>query len=351
MNPAAERILGKTREEFLGQTPASVEHDTFHEDGTAFPGREHPASAALQTGVEVRDVVMGVRHPHEPRLRWINITATPLFRTGEATPYEVYTIFDDITARREADLQVRSLNAQLDARAQALESTNRELESFSYSVSHDLRAPLRSIDGFSRALLEDYSARLDDEGRDFLNRIRGASQRMGQLIDDLLHLSQVTRNEMRLGPVDLSGLAVVVADTLRQANPERRIEFDIAAGLHAYADARLLQLVLENLFGNAVKFSSKRPVGRIQFGRTERNNGTAFFVRDNGAGFDPATAVKLFGAFQRFHTAAEFPGTGIGLATVQRIIHRHGGRLEVESQPDQGATFFFTLPGQPPPSS
>jgi signal transduction histidine kinase len=195
-------------------------------------------------------------------------------------------------------------------------------------------------------LLEDYPDRLDANGRDFLNRIRAASQRMGLLIDDLLKLARVTRDEMRRGPVDLSALAGSVAEGLRQAYPGQRMEFTIAPGLFAQGDARLLQLALQNLLENAVKFSSKHPVARIEFGRTERKGAPVFFVRDHGAGFDPTAAVKLFGAFQRFHTAAEFPGTGIGLATVQRIIHRHDGHIEAESRPGHGATFYFTLPGR-----
>lgn len=258
----------------------------------------------------------------------------------------------EIAARRKTNEEIRQLNATLEQRVAdrtaQLAVTNRELESFSYSVSHDLRAPLRGIDGFSRALLEDYADRLDDNGRDFLNRIRAASQRMGHLIDALLQLSRVSRDEMRTAPVDLSALAGTVAAELRQAFPGRSLEFVIAPGLTARGDARLLELMLENLFGNAVKFTARHPAARIEFGRAERAGAPAFFVRDNGAGFAADAAPKLFGAFQRFHTTAEFPGTGIGLATVQRIIHRHGGRIEAESRPDHGATFWFTLPETPP---
>jgi signal transduction histidine kinase/ligand-binding sensor domain-containing protein len=348
MNPAAERILGKSREELIGRRVTDTETRTISETGVPFPPAEHPAIKALVTGQAVRDVVMGIHNPREAATRWIDIAAMPLFRPGENTPYEVYSIFDDITERREADLEVRRLNTQLDARARALEAANRELEAFSYSVSHDLRAPLRSIDGFSRMLLEDCAEKLDDNGKDSLRRICSASQRMGQLIDDMLNLARVSRSGLRVAPVDLSALASTVAATLRQANPQQQIEFIIEPNLEAKGDARLLQIVLENLFGNACKFSSGRTVARIEFGRIQRGGGPAYFVTDNGAGFDMSCAQKLFGAFQRFHTAAEFPGTGIGLATVQRIIQRHGGEVAAESQPDRGATFFFTLPDPPP---
>ena len=234
--------------------------------------------------------------------------------------------------------QVQAANRQLNA-------ANQELETFSYSVSHDLRAPLRSIDGFSQALLEDYGDRLDHQGKDYLNRVRGATQHMGQLIDDLLTLSRVTRAEMLRKTVDLSTLAADVLAELQKSEPARRVEWRIEPGLVATGDVQLLRIVLVNLLGNAWKYSAHQPQPLIEFGTMRDDHGaTEFFVRDNGAGFDMTYAGKLFGAFQRLHPASEFPGTGVGLATVQRIVHRHGGQVRGVGMPGQGATFYFTLP-------
>ena len=250
--------------------------------------------------------------------------------------------------RRRAEAQVRQLNLTLQQRAAALETANQELEAFSYSVSHDLRAPLRSIDGFSLALLEDYGSQMDDSARDYMRRVRAAAQRMAALIDDLIDLSRVARAEMRWEQVDLSALAHAVAADLRQGAPERQVEFRFEPGLTARGDERLLRVALENLLGNAWKFTSEQAAAVIAFGRQRVDGQAAYFVRDNGAGFDMAYAHRLFGAFQRLHDQSEYPGTGIGLATVQRIIHRHGGRVWAEGQVQTGATFFFYLPDAPP---
>jgi light-regulated signal transduction histidine kinase (bacteriophytochrome) len=245
---------------------------------------------------------------------------------------------------REANLRLQELNAALERRAREVELLNRELEAFSYSVSHDLRAPLRAIDGFSQALLEDYASKLDAEGQGYLQRVRAASQRMAQLIDDLLNLSRITRAEMSRDDVNLTAMAQEVAEELRKAEPGREADVIIAPGLRASGDARLLRVVLANLLGNAWKFTRNKPRARIEFGRARRGNETAYFVGDDGVGFDMEYVDKLFGAFQRLHSAGEFEGTGIGLATVQRIIHRHGGRVWAEGAVEQGATFYFTLP-------
>jgi PAS domain S-box-containing protein len=239
------------------------------------------------------------------------------------------------------DLQ--GTNRHLQRTTQQLEAANRELESFAYSVSHDLRAPLRAIDGFSRAIEEDYQQQLDEQGKDYLQRVRSASQRMGQLIDDILNLSRLTRGAMQYQAVDLSALAHEILEELREQSPERQVKITITPDLTVQGDPTLLRAAMTNLLGNAWKFSSQRSLTRIKFGVDEQQDSRVYYVKDNGAGFDMAFADKLFGAFQRLHKAREFPGTGIGLATVQRIIHRHGGKIWAESTPDQGATFFFTL--------
>ena len=228
-------------------------------------------------------------------------------------------------------------------RTAQLEDANKELEAFSYSVSHDLRAPLRSIDGFSQALLKDYNGVLDEQGKDFLNRVRSASQKMATLIDDMLNLSRISRSEFHYEKVDLSLIAREIADDLQKTNPDRRVEFIITDGLIDTGDLHLLRIGLENLLGNAWKYTGKNPAARVEFSATQIDGKKNYYVRDNGVGFDMAYAGKLFGAFQRLHSMAEFEGTGIGLATVQRIIHRHGGHVRGEGKVNEGATFFFTL--------
>ncbi len=247
--------------------------------------------------------------------------------------------------------EIQRLNEELTLRLAQLQTANKELESFAYSVSHDLRAPLRSIDGFSRALLEDYWDKLDEEGRDHLECVRAGSQRMGQLIDDLLGLSRVTRTELRLRTVDLAAMALSIVSNLKTEDPERQIAFVVPASLPANGDSNLLRIALENLLSNAWKFTSRTAQARVELGQAQKQGEAIYFVRDNGAGFDMAYADKLFGAFQRLHTTEEFPGTGVGLATVQRIIHRHGGRVWAEARPEEGACFYFTLAATTEPSN
>jgi light-regulated signal transduction histidine kinase (bacteriophytochrome) len=239
------------------------------------------------------------------------------------------------------------LEQRVAARTVQLQAANRELEAFSYSVSHDLRAPLRHINGFSQALLEDYSDKLDDEGKALLHEVRGASQEMAQLIDDVLQLARVSRTEMHQETVDLSSLAETLIARLRKQEPQRSVNVVIEEKMSASGDKRLLQIMMQNLLDNAWKFTARRADALIVVGKQQQNSELVYFVRDNGAGFDMKFADKLFGAFQRLHSGNDFEGTGIGLATVQRVINRHGGRVWADAVINEGATFFFTLPGFP----
>lgn len=264
--------------------------------------------------------------------------------TAEARSVE---LSHEVTERKRAESEVQSLNQQLEQRVldrtSQLQTANKELESFAYSVSHDLRAPLRTLDGFSQAMLEDYADKIDSQGQDYLQRIRTAAQRMGLLIDDILKLSRLTRGEVQRQPINLTTLATEVVEELKKAEPNRAVEVAITEGLTAIGDVRLVRVVFENLLGNAWKFTGRQAEASIEVGLMQAEGGPAFFIRDNGVGFDPQHAGKLFGAFQRLHSPEEFPGTGIGLATVQRIVHRHGGKIWAESAVGKGATFFFTL--------
>jgi two-component system, sensor histidine kinase and response regulator len=244
---------------------------------------------------------------------------------------------------QESEQEARELAAARADLVRDLEHKNRELESFSYAVSHDLRAPLRRIESFARALTESQADTLDATGVRFLDRIREASQQMSQLIDDVLHLSRLTRAELRDQELDLSAIVSMILDRFKEAEPERPVEVKIRPGVTATGDAQLLQVALHNLLENAWKFTGKQPAARIEFGVTNIASEPTFFVRDNGAGFDMSYVERLFGPFQRLHLTSEFPGTGIGLATVQRIIHRHGGRVWAEGTVGQGATFHFTI--------
>jgi PAS domain S-box-containing protein len=278
--------------------------------------------------------------------RYIVWQNNPIVESGRITGTVSFGM--DITARRRMEEALRTLNEQLEMRVEErtaeLGAANRELESFAYSVSHDLRAPLRAIDGFTQALVEDYGGNLDQRAIDYCTRVRKAAGRMGQLIDDLLVLSRITRTEMRLEDVDLSALATDILALQREREPERQVRTHVQAGLRVRGDVGLLRILLENLLDNAWKYTNKTDHADIEVGARWENNHQVFYVRDNGAGFDMAFAGKLFAPFQRLHSAQDYAGTGIGLATVQRIVARHGGRVSATAKVNQGAVFEFVLP-------
>lgn len=334
-NEGAERIKGYRAEEIIGE----------HFSKFYIP----EAVAADKPGLELRIATECGRFEEEGwRVRkdgsrfWANVVITALCdESGVLRGFGKVT--RDITERKQLREEGERQREHLARTCAELTVVNKELESFSYSVSHDLRAPLRTIDGFSHALLEDCADKLSDEGRSHLNRIRAATQKMGLLIDDLLSLSRISRTSMHTQSFDLSALASSIASDLQAAQPERQVEFRFEKGLTATADASLVRIALENLLSNAWKFTAKRPVAHVEFGQAQIADTLAFFVRDDGAGFDPAYYDRLFGAFQRLHSTSEFPGTGVGLATVQRIVNRHRGRVWAESAVDRGAIFYFTL--------
>ena len=281
------------------------------------------------------------------RVRWVRGQSMPKYLEDGSVIWDGVIV--DVTAQKQAEQAIQQMNEQLERRVAErtaqLSAANRELESFAYSVSHDLRAPLRSIDGFSRILAEEYADNLPPTARDYLMRVRNASQRMGQLIDDLLALSQVTRSELKRVRTDMSAIAEAIIAELRAESPERKVDVCIHPNMQCLADPSLMRIALQNLLGNAWKFTSKRPRASIEFGSITQRNKTVYYVRDDGAGFDMGHAGKLFGAFQRLHSPREFEGTGVGLATVSRIINRHGGTVWAESTLGKGATFYFTLAG------
>ncbi|HXJ11991.1 MAG TPA: PAS domain S-box protein [Candidatus Limnocylindrales bacterium] len=334
----AERIKGYRAEEIIGQ-----HFSKFYTPEATAEGK--PALELRHASEQGRFEEEGWRVRKDGSCFWASVVVTPLRdKSGRLRGFAKVT--RDITERKRIEEQLEAKRNDLTRSNLELIAANRELEAFSYSVSHDLRAPLRSIDGFSLALLEDYEEKLDQEGRDNLHRVRAATQRMGVLIDDLLNLSRVSRSEMKLQRVNLSALGRIVGAELAKGQAKRQVEFYVEEGMEAYADPHLMRIVLENLLGNAWKFTSKRESAFIEFGQKVEGEGHVYFVRDDGAGFDPIRAARLFGAFQRFHDKDDFPGTGVGLATVQRIIQRHGGRVWAESAVNKGAAFYFTLRGE-----
>jgi PAS domain S-box-containing protein len=348
-NPSFYRTFG-------GTSAATVGHGLFEIDGGRWnqPRLQRLLEDVIPQDRPFKDIEIEYDCPHLGR-RVMVLDAHRVVRDEDGTPMVLLSMEDD-TERRRVRNELRRLNTELERRDvrrsneletanRELLATNRELESFCFSVSHDLRTPLRAMDGFSQELLQRYAERLDEQGQHYLRRIRAGTQRMGQLIDDLLKLSRVTRSEMRHEHVDLTALAESVLVELREREPGRNVTFTARPGMVAEGDPPLIRVVLENLLGNAWKFTAKKPAALIDFDCAEIEGRPAFVIRDDGAGFDMEFAGKLFGAFQRLHSDREFTGTGIGLATVQRVVHRHGGEIRAEGAVGRGAAFSFTLPG------
>jgi PAS domain S-box-containing protein len=338
-NPALTRIVGRSMESLVGRPFESLFDDDesslrTSDDGETDTDGVHRVTRHLRREGDL---------PRQAQLTYAPVPGN----VGQDVTGLVQV--EDVTERVRAQARIHALNRTLEARVamrtRELSQVNQELEAFAYSVSHDLRAPLRSIDGFSRALMERYEGQLDETGRDYLRRVRRAATRMGELIDAILKISRLGRAEVRREQVDLSRMAVEVIDELRAGEPGREITIRIVPGLWALGDATLLRTLLGNLFGNAWKFTRGREQALIEFGAVDRPNGdTEFYVRDNGAGFSQAYVDKLFRPFQRLHSQDEFSGHGIGLASVKRIIERHGGHIRAEGREGEGAVFYFTLP-------
>lgn len=344
INRTALRMLGYAQPaDLIGRNLHQLIHHTLP-DGRPYPNEQCRVRLAMLAGEtthaddEVHWRANGTSFPVE---YW----SRPIMRDGQITGSVVS--FVDITARKRSEDELRryqqGLEKMVEHRTRALQAANSELEAFSYSVSHDLRAPLRVIDGFSQAVLEDYGDRLDPTGKNYLERVRAGAQNMAKLIDDLLNLASVTRSKMQPSEIDLSALAREVVEDLRAAEPDRVVRVDIADGLRCQGDSGLMRIVLHNLLANAWKYTRKTNAAKISVDSAEIGGEVVFRVGDNGAGFDMKYADKLFGAFQRLHRREEFEGSGIGLATVQRIVRRHGGRVWAEAQPGKGATFSFTV--------
>jgi PAS domain S-box-containing protein len=337
VNREWERLFGVTRDQVINMT----DHGVFPPELADQLRANDLRVAAEGKSVQYEETAQSA----DGERTYISVKFPVLDSAGE--PYAVCGISTDITERKRAEDEIRHLNANLELgvrqRTAELENSNKELDAFAYSVSHDLRAPLRSLHGFSDALLEDYADILDDVGKDYLHRLQRNVGRMGRMIDDLLNLSRATRAELERREVDLTAMSHEIVADMRAADPDREVTLTVPDGLTADADPHLLRLAMHNLLANAWKFTAKRPDATIEVGRFERSGETFFFVRDNGVGFDMSYAGKLFDAFQRLHTTSEFEGTGIGLAIVARVVRRHGGRIQAEAEIDHGATFYFNL--------
>jgi PAS domain S-box-containing protein len=339
VNDAFERMTGYTKAEVLGKSPRMLQGAQTQRDEL------DRIRAALEKGEPVRAELINYNKASDAY--WVEFEIVPI-----ADAQGIFTHFvaieRDITERKQAEAQILQLNAQLEDRVRQrtaqLEAANRELEAFSYSASHDLRSPLNTINGFSQMLLKTNSSNLDAKGQHYLNRIRAGAQQMGELIDGLLMLAKNSRDPLRFQTVDISAIDRRMEQEFHEQEPERQVQVQVQDAMLVRGDSVLLSVVMQNLLGNAWKFSARREAARIDVGSEAGADGqTVYFVKDNGAGFDMAYADKLFGVFQRLHSPTDFMGTGVGLANVKRVIERHGGRVWAQSRPDEGATFYFTL--------
>jgi PAS domain S-box-containing protein len=342
VNPKFTELTGYTADEVLGQNPRVLRSGLM------------PAAvyAELWATIGAGRTWQGEFHNRKKNgeLFWESATIAPI-KDAAGVITNFVAIKEDITGRKRTENQLQQLNEELEERIRQrtalLELANTELDAFSYSVSHDLRTPLRSIDGFSQALVEECGDQLSPAAKHYLQRVRAGTQRMGQQIDDLLKLSRVSRGTLNRQRLDLSAMAAALLEEIRQADPGRNLEISLEPGLTASGDQGLVRSVLQNLLGNAWKYTARVPAIRIEVFRAVQDGTEAFCIRDNGAGFDMAYAGKLFAPFQRLHSTHDFEGSGIGLAIVQRIIRRHGGQVWATGEVDRGASFFFTLPEQP----
>ncbi len=348
VNPGAEKILGVKAEKVIGLSISDPRWGVLNETGAPSRPEDFFTTRSLSTGESYANIIIGLRRPVDGRFVWLNGSTQPLFQPGESKPYAVVTSFFDITGRKEMQAEIEKLNTELELKVEQrtsdLKAAANELEAFSYSVSHDLRAPLRAIEGFSNILLEDHAASLSEEGKRLLDVVSKNAMHMSQLIDDLLAFSRIARKDFMKRRVPMGDLAKVVAEELQQDPQGKRCQITFKPLPDAQGDAPLLRQVWTNLLSNAIKFTRPVATPLIEIGAEDNGKAVTYYIHDNGVGFDMQFSNKLFGVFQRLHSVSEFEGTGVGLAIVQRIILKHGGRVWADGKINKGSTFYFSLP-------
>ncbi len=346
-NPVALELLGLSEDQLVGKTSFDPDWNVIHEDGSPFPGSIYPVPQAIASRQPVRNVVMGVYRPLTCSRVWLHVDAEPQLN-ADGSVQQVVCTFINITGSKNAEAQIKKLNEDLELkvleRTEQLEAANKELESLSYSASHDLRTPLRALDGFANILLEDYSQVLDSEGKRMLRIIIDNANKMGRLIDDLLSFSRLGKQEMELTKINMQEMASSVYHELLTEKDTELIHFSIQNIPDSNGDPSLMRLVWTNLIANAIKFSSQKTDRTVEIGFKVKGSENIYYVKDNGEGFDMSHSGSLFAVFKRLPTAKTFEGTGVGLAIVHRIINRMNGRIWAEGEVGKGATFYFALP-------